>query len=306
VIAVLAAIAASTLAGVAAERRWGRRAVDGTGRLITALVWGVSPLITFFVIARLELDGGVGAGLALAFAELTCCGLLVWWAGTRLLRLPRPAVGTLIVTVILANTGYLGTPLIAALLGRDAIAEAVAYDVVVSFTVLYTAAWAVGAAFGTNAGEGVRQRTRAFFTRNPVVYALTAALLAPDALAPEALVDVAEVAAIALLPVGFFILGVHLTHENEEGVLVFPPPFTLPVGVAVATRLAIAPALLLAFTRPLDAVPDAYLLQAAMPSGINSLVVAHTYGLDLRLAASVVAWTTAAVIVLAVPASAII
>jgi predicted permease len=39
-------------------------------------------------------------------------------------------------------------------------------------------------------------------------------------------------------------------------------------------------------------VPDAYRLQAAMPSGINALVAAHTYGLNLRLAASAIAWTT--------------
>ena len=35
-------------------------------------------------------------------------------------------------------------------------------------------------------------------------------------------------------------------------------------------------------------LPDAYLLAAAMPTGINALVVAHAYGLDLRLLASAI------------------
>ena len=40
-------------------------------------------------------------------------------------------------------------------------------------------AFAVGAAFGTKAGEGVGDRVRFFFTRNPLLYAAVAGLLAP-------------------------------------------------------------------------------------------------------------------------------
>ncbi|WP_353865032.1 hypothetical protein [Svornostia abyssi] len=40
-------------------------------------------------------------------------------------------------------------------------------------------------------------------------------------------------------------------------------------------------------------VPDAYHLQAAMPCGINALIVAHVYELDLRLTSSAIAWSTA-------------
>jgi malate permease and related proteins len=52
-------------------------------------------------------------------------------------------------------------------------------------------------------------------------------------------------------------------------------------------------------------VPDAYLVQAAMPSGINSLVIAHAYGLDLKITASALAWTTAVVIAGALGAAAL-
>jgi hypothetical protein len=52
-------------------------------------------------------------------------------------------------------------------------------------------------------------------------------------------------------------------------------------------------------------VPDAYLVQAAMPSGINSLVVAHAYGLDLRLTAAVLAWSTASVVAVALALAAL-
>ena len=42
-----------------------------------------------------------------------------------------------------------------------------------------------------------------------------------------------------------------------------------------------------------------------MPSGINALVVAHAYGLDMRIAAGAVAWSTAIVVVAALVASAL-
>ena len=42
---------------------------------------------------------------------------------------------------------------------------------------------------------------------------------------------------------------------------------------------------------------------AAMPTGINTLVVAHVYGLDLRIAAGAIAWSTAIVVAAGLVAS---
>jgi predicted permease len=50
-------------------------------------------------------------------------------------------------------------------------------------------------------------------------------------------------------------------------------------------------------------VPDAYLVQAAMPCGANAVVVAHLFGLDLKIASSAVAWSTMLVLVAAVVVS---
>jgi predicted permease len=47
-------------------------------------------------------------------------------------------------------------------------------------------------------------------------------------------------------------------------------------------------------------LPDTYLLMAAMPTGINTIVVAHVYGLDLRIAAGAIAWSTAIAIAVGV------
>ena len=300
---VALAIVASVAIGVAAERRDGERADRWTQSAITALLWVALPFITFFILARLELDAGVGGGLVLAYAELAAVGLLAYLVGSRVLRLRREQTGALMVVVVLANTGYLGIPLCAALLGSDALGPAIAFDTVVSGPMFYGVGFAIGAAFGVAAGDTGAERLRSFL-RNPPLYAVAAGLLAPDALAPDVMVDIAEVLAIAILPVGFFILGVNLASEAEEGALAFPPPFTRPVAAAIGLRLLVAPALMLGLAAVIVDVPDAYLVQAAMPSGINSLVIAHAYGLDLRITASALAWTTAIVITGALGASA--
>lgn len=288
---VVAAIVVAVAAGVGAERRWSARSQREARRALDVMLFVLLPFITFFVVARTAFTTGVVAGLGLAYVELAIVGVLAWLTATRLLRLPDRSAGVVIIAVVLANTGYLGVPLNAALFGREALGPALTYDALVSGPMFYVTAFAIGAAFSTR-GEPVGARARAFFTRNPPLIAVLAALVAPDALAPEALVDVAEVLVIALLPVGFFVLGVNLAAEAEEGALRFPPRMTRPIAATVALRLVAAPLLLMALAAPLVALPDAYLVQAAMPSGINTLVVAHAYALDVRLASGAIAWST--------------
>jgi predicted permease len=262
------------------------------------------PPVVFFNLVRLELTADVGAGIALGWVVVAASGVLAWLVGARILALGRPSTGSLINATLHPNTGYLGLPLCAAVLGADALDEAVAYDVLVGVPTLLLGVFGVGAAFGTKAGETVRDRLQAFFTRNPPLYAAVAALAAPDALAPEVLVDASRVLVFALLPLGFFAVGVTLAEEAEHGAVPFPPPFTRRIAAALVLRLAVAPALLLAAAAPLIDLPDAYLLLAAMPSGLNGMIVAHAYGLDLPFSAGAIAWGTTVVLVVGLLATA--
>jgi predicted permease len=298
--AVTLAILAATAVGVGAERRWGDRTRAATGRLLDWMLYLVLPPVSFFIVARLELTAGVGAGLAFALTIALIVGGLAWLVGERLLALPRPTTGALMSTSMQGNTGYLGLPLVATLIGTDQLGAAIAYDVVVSSPVMYGLGFAIGATMGRRAGTGAGARMRAYLVRNPVLFALLLALVAPDALAPQAAVDVAEVLAVALLPVGFFVLGVNLMHERDDGALDFPPRMNRPLAAALGLRLLVAPALMLAASTLILRVPDAYLLQAGMPTAINILIAGHVYGLDLRLMAHAIAWSTAIVVTVAI------
>jgi len=288
-------IATATAVGFGTEHRLGERAEAIARRILWLMLWVLLPPVIFFNIATLELTADVGAGIGFAYAALLCVLAIAYVVGTHVLRLSRPAVGALMVASALANTGYLGLPFSAALFGLDELPNAIAYDIVVSSIALVTIGFSVGAAFGTVA-EHPRERAVAFFSRNPVLWASAAALVAPAVLTPDWAVDASQAVVFALLPLGFFVVGVTLAAAGEDGGLRFPPSLTRPVGVALGLRLVLAPAMMLALSQGVHDVPDSYLSQAGMASAINGLVIAHEYGLDRALVASVIAWSTAIVV----------
>jgi predicted permease len=290
-ILVALAVLLSTAAGLGCQRRFAW-APTVARQALNAMLYGLVPFVAFVNIAHLHITTAVGAGLGLAYVSLAAMGVLAWAIGTRALHLARPSVGALVCVVLLANTGYLGLPLVVALLGTARLAAAVAYDQLVSGPMLLTVGFAVGAAFGNRSGRGARERARAFLVRNPPLLAVLTALVVPPAAAPQALVDVSHVVVVALLPLGFFAVGVNLAAEARAGGSPLPAP-DRAVVTAVGLRMAGTPLVLLGLSSVVLAVPQPYLLQAAMPSAINALVVAHAYGLDIRLTAAAVGWSTA-------------
>ena len=297
VLLTIAAIAISGSAGVAAERRWPSVAVGWARRALVISLYTLIPFVVFFNLARTHINTDEAGGLVIGWVAILTAAGIAWFGGSRLLRLSRPATGSLITGTLIPNSGYLGYPLVASLLGFHALGEAVVYDIVVPAPSLLLLGFGTGAAFGTKAGEGFRDRVLAFFTRNPLLYAAIAGLLVPDSLAPDVLVDISRGFVIALLPIGFFAVGAVLAEEVEERRVQLSSPFDPPVGAAILLRLVVAPGLLLLLSLPFIDLPGPYLLLAAMPCGINTLLVAHVYGLDSKLAAQAVAWTTAIAVV---------
>jgi predicted permease len=260
------------------------------------MLYVLLPPVIFFNLAAANLDLTHSVGLGLALVAATLAATFAWWMASRVLRLPRPQVGAVVTTVLCVNTGYLGYPLTVALLGRGQLSNAVLYDVLVTDPSLLLGAFAIGAAFGTKAGESAGERVRAFFTRNPPLYAAVAGLLAPSALAPQVLVDISQVLIVAILPIGFFAVGATLAEGAEHGELPLPPPLTRPVMLTLVSRLVMVPALLMLLAAPLIDLPSAYRLMSAMPTGINAMIVSHAYGLDNQIVAEAVTWSTAIVV----------
>src|SRR4051794_15235589 len=169
--------------GVSAEVRRPREAVALARKLLLVMLYVLVPPVIFFNLAAasITVDNAVGIGIALV--NMALVGAVVWLLASKLLRLSAPKTGAVICAAIVANTTYLGYPLTVALLGRDHLSTGVLFDVLVGGPTLMFGAFGGGAAFGTRAGEGVRERGRTFFTRKPPPYPAVPGLLAPAALA---------------------------------------------------------------------------------------------------------------------------
>lgn len=291
---VALAVVISVMAGELSERRTAR-APELARRILQLMLYVLVPFVSFVNIAHLRVTVAAGTGLVFAYLALGVAGAAAGYAGRRM-GLSRPEIGALICSVILVNTGYLGLPMTVALLGPHQLGTAIAYDQLVSGPMLFIAGFGIGAAFGTRAGEGARARARSFFARNPPLLAVVAGLLASPALAPEPLVHISRFVVAALLPLGFFVVGVNLSAERrEDGAPLLERP-DRRVLTAVGLRLLVTPLLLAAVSATIVTLPSAYLLQAAMPSAINSLLVGHAYGLDQRLIATAIVWSTIATV----------
>jgi predicted permease len=294
---IILAIVASTLLGIWAERRWSGRAGHGSRQALLGILYFVLPPVIVINLAKADFTVGAGVGLALALVTVCTVGAVAWFLSVRVLDLPRPVAGAVIATSVTANSSYLGFPMVLALMGGDDLSQAVVYDVVVSGTSLTLIAFGVGAAFGTKAGQGIRERTKAFFFRNPLIYAGLLGVLAPEAVAPTLLVEITWVMAAMILPVGFFAVGAVLAEEERIGAIRLPPRVHRQIGVVIFAKLVVSPALLFVLAMPFSGIPHSYYLLAAMPSGLNSMIVAHAYGLDLRTTAEALVYTTAIVVI---------
>jgi malate permease and related proteins len=300
VLFVVLAIAGATATGVGAERRYGARAGAAARRILRVMLYALLPPVIFLNIAHLQLTGDAGAGVGLGIVALVLTGAIAYLVSRRALGLSRATTGSVVNASIHGNTSYLGFPVVAAVLGPEHLGEAILYDTLVQGPVFFLGCFGVATALGTAAGGSVGERVKAFLLRNPPLYAVLAGLVAPAALAPEVLVDASRVLVYALLPLGFLAIGMTLADERRSAVPAGRERFTRAAGLAVAMRLVVAPLLLLAIAAPFIDVPAAYLILAATPVGLSSVVLAHEFGLHLRLSAAAIACTTVVALPVAV------
>jgi predicted permease len=294
---VATAVILSVLVGLLSERARPEAAASLSKRALSFLLYFFFPPIVFVNLAETDFGFGMGAGLIAGLIAVVLVAVLAWLAADRLLRLSRPETGSVIACAVIPNTSYLGYPVVLALMGGEELSKAVAYDVVVGGVGLTLLGFGAGAAFGDRAGSGFRERLRSFFFRNPLLIAAILGLLTPGSLLPDALVEISWVMVTLSLPIGFFAVGAVIAGEQRIGSITGLPGFSPAVGLITAIRLAIAQGILLLLTLPFSGVPPSFYVLAAMPAGLSSMVIAHAYGLDLRITAEAVAWTTGIVLV---------
>jgi predicted permease len=251
-------IVASASVGAVSRRRSPARAELLSERLIRFVLWVVLPPCVFVNVAHFDLTSGAGAGLLLGLGCLAFGGSAALVA-TRVLALPPRSAGAVICCSIVGNTGYFGLPATLVVFGSGAVTTAAGWDALLTGPVTFIVGFAVGAYFGEDDGAGMGERAWLFLRRNPVLWVLFPALLMPSSAIPHLALDISHIAFLALVPVGFYILGVSLALPVASGA----ESLVAPVGVAVVIRLAMVPALFAVGAGVVGRIPDSYYIQAS-------------------------------------------
>lgn len=291
-IVIAVAVVASLAAGIAARRHDPR-----TDRVVTwsldLVLWVLLPFIGFAFASRLEVEVSTIVGILCGYGVIATVGVLAWQISKRVLHLPPAQQGAVVLSTVLANTGYLGLPVALTLLGDDEFPQAVAWDQLISAPMaLLVAPFIAGAFAGRHPDAHVGHQLVAVLRRAPAIPALVAGLLVPGSWVPGWFLDGATYAVYATLPLGFFAVGA--TIQRLRGADSHPP--RAAIGLVILLRNVVAPVLFVALTFALPEEPRAFALQAAMPCGINALVVGHAFDLDRGLIATAIAWSTSIVL----------
>lgn len=272
------------LLGILARRSG--RFPDATPAVLSRVVIDVAlPALTLLYVPRLTVDGS--AGLTLLVAAVTTPWLLfalalaVLWPLARARGWSRGTLGALVLTTGLANTSFVGFPLIEALYGPRALRTALIVDQAGSFLVVSTAGVALAAACA-----GRERPTPAAFARRlasfPPFLAFVLALFLHGVPFHPFLVVVLEKLAALVIPLALLSVGYQL--RLDRGILARDGG-KLAAGLAV--RLALAPLLVLLAMRAAGLhgeAADVIVAESAMGPMVTGAVLAVEENLDPPLA----------------------
>lgn len=239
-----------------------------------------SPVLIFHILVQNQLkltEAAIVIAFALGF--ILMIGVLTFFLG-YLFRLDRPALVSILITTMFANTGNYGLPLVSFAFGEQALSFASIYFI--TTTLLF---YTLGVFLASLGHMSFREALLGLF-RIPTMYAVIIAILINiwDLAIPVPVTRAVELAADGTIPLMLVLLGVQLTHVELSG-------NRRAMQISVGLRLIIAPlaALLFAALFGLHGFPrQASVTQASMPSMVSATVLATEYNLDSKLVTAVV------------------
>ena len=251
---------------------------------ITFYVLG--PCLIFAGLTRTPLSGGEVRQLMLFALIVQLSVTALTWLIVTLLHWESTRKRALLLSVLVVNAGNFGLSVVLFAFGPDAQARAMVY---------FVATAVLGNILGTiiAAGGSTWRQTVSSVARVPMVYATIAALIVngyDQIQVPELLMRPISLLGSAAVPAMLLILGMQLAHSvgaarSNLGA----------IGLATAMRLIVAPlvGVLVAQLMQLQGVTrQVCLLQAGMPSGVTSTILALEYDLAPDIVTSTVFFST--------------
>ncbi len=244
-----------------------------------------SPLLVFDLMIKSKLNLGQALTTVGYTASVIAIMGLLAFLFSKLLKLERPYMLAVILTVAFGNTGNYGLPLVKFAFGNDALAVASIFYV--TTTILFNTVGVIIASLGH---MDLKSAVLGIF-KLPIVYGVLLAILvkALGIAIPLPLSRTIEIAANGAIPVMLVLLGLELARIQWSHNF-------RALGLGVLTKLLLGPlvGLLLAGVFGLEhTARQASVLEASMPAAVATTVVATEYKLEPSLVTAIVFLATA-------------
>jgi malate permease and related proteins len=252
----------------------------GAPAALNGFVVNVSlPALTVVTVQGLSLQPQIALAALMPWM-LFGIGVAFFWGVGRLLHLPRSTTGALMLTGGLANTSFVGLPMIETWYGREYMGVGIVIDQLGSYLVLSTVGILVaGICRDTSASLDWRAVARKISGFAPFVALVVAFALRPFEL-PEGALTILRRLADTLVPLALVSVGFQLRLSQIRG--------RIPVlAIGLGFKLVLAPALMLLILVVLlgqtGTVIKVTVFEAAMGSMIGAAIVAMDHDLDPSL-----------------------
>jgi len=255
------------------------RLPDNAPSALNGFVVNVSlPALTLITVHALEPDPQLMLSALMAWV-LFGVGVAFFWLVSRLLKLSRSTTGALILTGSLANTSFIGLPMIETWYGSEFLGVGILIDQLGSYFVLSTLGVIVAGVYSSGARFDPRAVAKKILTFTPFVSMLVALALMPLTY-PEWLYTLLQRLGSTLVPLALVSVGYQLRLSQIRG--------RLPLlGVGLAFKLLIGPLLIFLMFIVLlgqrGPVIQVTVFEAAMGPMIGAAIVAMDHDLDPAL-----------------------
>lgn len=249
----------------------------GLGRVV---FYVFSPVLIFDLLIKNQLKFSEAASvIAFTTTIVLTVGLITYLLG-KLLKVERPALISILITSMFANTGNYGLPLVSFAFGEAALPYAGIYFV--TTTLLF---FSLGVLIASLGHMNFKDAMLGLF-KVPTLYAVILALMvnAWQIELPLSIQRAVDLASGGTIPAMLVLLGLQMTQVEFSKNM-------RALQLSVAMRLLVAPvlALLIAAWFGIEgAARQGATTQAAMPSMVSATVLAAEYHLDSKLVAEVV------------------
>jgi predicted permease len=277
-----------------ALRRSGRMPDNAHTTLNVFIIHAAFPALILSQLHGLHLESALIFSVLMPWLMFVI-GAAFFWAIARYFKLPPSTTGALMLSGGLANTSFIGLPMIEAFYGRSGIATGILIDTLGTYLVLSTVGITVACTYsrGTASARDVVVRILTF----PPLIAVIAAMVLMDVSYPPWLNDVLARLGGTLAPLALVSVGLQLRFDawrGNRGMLAIGLGYKLIAAPAVVSILYLG---VLGLT---DDNMRVTILESAMGPQIGGAIVAIQYNLNPPLvtlmvgAGTLLAFVTAA------------